>query len=45
MGTGIFKDEKGYGVFLHRGCDCVQRDTAIADQYETNNAVWLKFRL
>jgi hypothetical protein len=45
MGTGIFKDENGYGVFLHRGCDCVQRHPAMADQYETNNVVWLKFRL
>ncbi len=43
--TGVFKDEKGYGVIIHRGCDCVLRDPAIAEQYETTNAIWLKFRL
>ncbi len=43
--TGVFKDEKGYGVVIQRGCDCVLRDPAIAEQYETTNVVWLKFRL
>jgi|GEM_PF-5405723 len=45
LSMGVFKDEKGYGVFINRGCDCVLRDPAIADQYETTNAIWLKFRL
>jgi hypothetical protein len=42
---GVFKDEKGYRMFMHRGCDCVLRDSAIADQYESTNAIWLKLRL
>jgi len=42
---GVFKDEKGYGIFMHRGCDCTLRDPAIADQYESTNAIWLKLRL
>ncbi|VVB68590.1 Uncharacterised protein [uncultured archaeon] len=45
LSMGVFEDEKGYGVFIHRGCDCILRDPAIADQYETTNAIWLKFRL
>ena len=45
MAMGVFKDEKGYGMFMHRGCDCALLDPAIADQYESTNAIWLKFRL
>jgi hypothetical protein len=44
MAVGVFKDEKGYGIYLHRGCDC-GGDPAIAERNETTNAIWLKFRL